>query len=91
MDGRQYHVVDSGAKLGAQGLTGGWYTRNGVNNAPFDVPFYILLNLAVGGAYPQVDPDVALSEMETGAKQMEVDFVRVCGKPLAQETTAASV
>lgn len=46
---------------------------NYTNPAPFDVPFYILLNLAVGGTY---DPE---ADVSTGVfpKSMEVDYVRV--------------
>lgn len=41
--------------------------------APYDVPFYILLNLAVGGTF---DPDADISNAEYPA-EMWVDFVRV--------------
>lgn len=44
--------------------------------APFDVPFYILLNLAVGGTF---DPEANVRNAEFPA-QMEVDFVRVYQK-----------
>lgn len=41
--------------------------------APFDQPFYILLNLAVGGHYDNyVEPDASFS-----SKSMYVDYVRV--------------
>lgn len=44
--------------------------------APFDVPFYILLNLAVGGNF---DPEADVS-MGDFPKEMEVDYVRVYQK-----------
>lgn len=44
--------------------------------APYDVPFYILLDLAVGGTY---DPEANVRNAEFPA-QMEVDFVRVYQK-----------
>lgn len=44
--------------------------------APYDVPFYILLNMAVGGTF---DPEANLDNAEFPA-QMEVDFVRVYHK-----------
>jgi beta-glucanase (GH16 family) len=38
----------------------GWYSKslNGGPNTPFDMPFYIILNLAIGGKYPG-DSDAA--------------------------------
>ncbi|MFC3301432.1 glycoside hydrolase family 16 protein [Parvularcula lutaonensis] len=57
-----------------------WYTDHpagaGNPNAPFDAPFYLIMNLAIGGNWPEsvndggVAPDVAPS-------QMLVDWVRV--------------
>ena len=44
--------------------------------APFDVPFYILLNLAVGGTFDP-EADVELADFPAS---MEVDFVRVYQK-----------
>lgn len=57
--------------------------------APFDVPFYILLNMAVGGTF---DPDADLEKAEFPAT-MEVDFVRVYEKqdgyaPVATDAAA---
>ena len=50
--------------------------------APFDVPFHILLNVAVGGTF---DPDANLNKAEFPA-QMEVDFVRVYQKENGYES-----
>jgi hypothetical protein len=64
LDGALFHAVTSDQ----------WYSTQGGGNdrAPFDVPFHILLNVAVGGNFPG-NP--------TGASQfpqtLEVDYVRV--------------
>lgn len=59
-----------------------WYSKGAANatdysgDAPYDVPFYILLNLAVGGTYDSV----ANLERAEFPAVMEVDFVRVYHK-----------
>lgn len=58
-----------------------WYSEDASGTAyekpaPFDVPFYIILNLAVGGTF---DPQADLDNAEFPA-EMEVDFVRVYHK-----------
>ncbi len=56
-----------------------WFCKSGgevkevSDSAPFDVPFNIILNIAVGGNF---DPDAKTSETEFPAT-MEVDYVRV--------------
>ncbi|GAB4822324.1 hypothetical protein N2152v2_009370 [Parachlorella kessleri] len=52
----------------------GWWTtaQNVGPNAPFDAPFYLIMDLAVGGLYPQ-DPDATTPASST----MVVDYVRV--------------
>ena len=51
-----------------------WYTLSSSDaSAPFDQPFYILLNLAVGGSY---DPQGSVPSNFTSAS-MYVDYVRV--------------
>lgn len=55
-----------------------WYSKNSKGEAfpegaPFDKPFYILLNMAVGGNF---DPQADVSKAEFPAR-MEVDYVRV--------------
>jgi len=44
----------------------GWYSKslNGGPNTPFDMPFYIILNLAIGGKYPG-DSDAATLSLNT--------------------------
>ena len=64
-----------------------WYTTApwGGTNAPFDQPFYILINLAVGGVLPDAEhgAPISLSELQgtlqQGPKTLQVDWVRVCG------------
>jgi hypothetical protein len=77
---QQYMQADSAAKLNSMGIPGGWYSKNGQGNAPFDAAFYLILNLAVGGKFTHADPAGALADLSLGAKSMEVDYVRVCGK-----------
>ncbi|MBN1782227.1 glycoside hydrolase family 16 protein [bacterium] len=52
-----------------------WYTAQGDFPAPFDQPFYMILNLAVGGNWPG-NPD-ATTEFP---QEMQVDYVRVFQK-----------
>ncbi|NNJ79355.1 MAG: glycoside hydrolase family 16 protein [Xanthomonadales bacterium] len=54
-----------------------WYSTSAPYPAPFDQPFYILLNVAVGGNFPGA-PDAGTEFPVT----MEVDYVRVySGEP----------
>ena len=62
IDGRQYHRLTA-----ADVPNGAWV---------FDHPFFLLLNVAVGGAWPG-DPDAST----TFPQQMIVDYVRVYGEP----------
>ena len=63
IDGTQY----------ASATQGEWYSSGAQNdaNAPFDQPFHIILNFAVGGRWPG-DTDGT-----NFPRQMEVDYVRV--------------
>lgn len=81
VDGREYHRVGSAARAGDG--ADGWFSAGAPGgDAPFDVPFYLILNLAVGGSYPQTEEAAALAGLDaSGAQRMEVDWVRVCGKP----------
>ena len=49
-----------------------WSSTGGAFPAPFDKPFYVLLNVAVGGNYP--GPPAASTVFPVS---MEVDYVRV--------------
>jgi beta-glucanase (GH16 family) len=71
----------------------GWYSQpldpsgNPVNltsGQPFDRDFHLLLNVAVGGAWPGNPDDTTELPVE-----MEVDFVRVWGCPATPETLEA--
>lgn len=64
LDGELFHSVDSSQ----------WYSTQGTGNerAPFDVPFHILLNVAVGGNFPG-NPNGGSVFPQT----LEVDYVRV--------------
>eukprot|EP00890_Picochlorum_soloecismus_P006051 jgi/Picsp_1/6447/NSC_03794-R1_glucan endo- -beta-d-glucosidase len=61
-----------------------WYTTApwGGSNAPFDQPFYILINLAVGGVFPDAEhgAPIPLSELQgilqQSPKTLQVDWVR---------------
>ncbi len=71
----------------------GWYShakdsagvkREVGGSAPFDQPFHLLLNLAVGGNWPG-SPDDSVEF----PKQMEVDFVRVFSCPDSPESLSS--
>lgn len=67
-----------------------WFSKGPANAedytwpAPYDVPFYILLNLAVGGTF---DSEANLDNAEFPA-EMYVDFVRVYHKEEGYDTSA---
>jgi hypothetical protein len=67
------------------GRNKGWYSAgtSGSPWAPFGTGdnFYLLLNMAVGGAYPGFpSADSIAQSMAEGPKQMVVDYVRVFGR-----------
>lgn len=57
-----------------------WFTGSslavGNPNAPFDRPFYIMANLAVGGKWPEESNDMGLDESAL-PNQLEIDWIRV--------------
>ncbi len=54
-----------------------WYTTSSDDpDAPFDQPFYLIVNLAIGGNWPESTALGGISN-EGFPKQMEVDWVRV--------------
>jgi beta-glucanase (GH16 family) len=55
-----------------------WFTsvEDAPLGAPFDQPFYIILNVAVGGNWPG-NPD----ESSVFPQEMRVDYVRVYERP----------
>ena len=52
-----------------------WYSENGPYPAPFDQPFHLIMNVAVGGNWPG-SPDAKTTFPQT----MEVDYVRIYEK-----------
>jgi len=80
VDDVQYNSVQS--SLGGSN-DGGWFSSKGTPpNAPFDVPFHIIINLAVGGSYGGIlpAPEVIAESMAQGPKTLIVDWVRVLGR-----------
>ncbi len=81
VDGKLYHRVSE------------WYTkREGFGEttypAPFDQPFYMILNLAVGGDWPgNPEPDAVFGENA----ELKVDFVRVFQKDSYDENVTMPV
>lgn len=69
-----YHRVD----------TSDWFTSStlaiGNDNAPFDQPFYLMLNFAVGGTFPE-NTNLRTFDPAAFPNQMLIDWVRVyaCG------------
>jgi len=54
-----------------------WSSSTGAYPAPFNQPFFILINLAVGGSYLGHPSDAAINAHTTFPGEMEVDYVRV--------------
>ena len=78
MDGQTTFTAHSRAAQGAgSGAGQGWFSSGpGAGpQAPFDQPFYIILNLAVGGQLPG-GPDPSTPFPAT----LAVDYVRVYGR-----------
>jgi beta-glucanase (GH16 family) len=64
--------------------TGGWFKPSGAENAtaPFDQPFYIIMNLAIGGPHtPYTGGQLA----EDGTYTMQVSHVQVFAVPSAEK------
>jgi beta-glucanase (GH16 family) len=90
LDGSQYHAAASAASA-----AGGWFTTAAGAGAaaPFDVPFHLIINLAVGGTLPSalyqqatgkaLDLGTVQAAVGAGGKELRVDYVRVCGKAAA--------
>jgi len=79
LDGMLYGAVAN------EGLNKGWYSAGASDSpwAPFGAGdnFYLLLNMAVGGAYPGFPSAESIAQsMAEGPKQMVVDYVRVFGR-----------
>ena len=62
-----------------------WFSKGAEDEnvyAPFDQPFHLIINLAVGGKWPEENNDVGFFSMDY-PKSVEVDFVRVYQCPVA--------
>nr|WP_240048978.1 glycoside hydrolase family 16 protein [Parerythrobacter lutipelagi] len=76
----------------ARKQAGDWWSGNAQHaKAPFDQPFYLILNLAIGGGLPEGRGLGGVSEAGF-PKRMEVDWVRVweCNPDLAAKRHCAS-
>ncbi|WP_379545796.1 glycoside hydrolase family 16 protein [Qipengyuania sp. DSG2-2] len=73
--GRMVWTVDG--RVFAEKRSEDWFTTaTDEANAPFDKPFHLILNLAIGGGLPEKRGLMGVSE-EGFPKRMEVDWVRV--------------
>ena len=62
-----------------------WFSKGAEDGnvyAPFDQPFHLIINLAVGGKWPEENNNVGFFSMDY-PKSVEVDFVRVYQCPVA--------
>lgn len=67
-----------------------WYTTSSsAPSAPFDKPFYILFNFAVGGSYDPAGTDAMLAANTFSSATMYVDYVRVFQKTNSKATIKA--
>jgi uncharacterized protein YjdB len=66
----------------------GWNPSNVTYPAPFDKPFYLLLNLAVGGNFATGNNETTFAK---GPREMQVDYVRVYDLALQGEPPANTV
>lgn len=82
LDGQQYLQASSS---NGTGTLPGWFTAGADPaknpHAPFDNPHHVLLNLAVGGVFPWVDPAAVARTLAAGPRATYVDYVRVHGRP----------
>ena len=68
-----------------------WSSSTGAFPAPFDEPFFIIMNLAVGGNYVG-NPSIPVINTSTFPAEMQVDYVRIYSRtaPLQISATATS-
>lgn len=73
--GRFTWTID-GVAFGTMVASEWWTQASSAPSAPFDRPFHLILNLAIGGNWPE---STALGGVSTASfpKQMEIDWVRV--------------
>jgi beta-glucanase (GH16 family) len=77
--GRFTWTID-GAPFGTMVASEWWTQASSAPNAPFDRPFHLILNLAIGGNWPESTSLGGVSDADF-PKRMEIDWVRVwqCG------------
>lgn len=78
VDGRLYQTAQSKAAA-----PDGWWSGGGgvTATSPFDVPFYLIINLAVGGTLTgSPSPDAISASLAEGRRRLVVDYVRVLGR-----------
>ena len=78
-EGRFTWTID-GEAFGTQVASDWWTAASETGTAPFDREFYLILNLAIGGNWPESTALGGVSS-ENFPKRMEIDWVRVwqCG------------
>jgi beta-glucanase (GH16 family) len=67
-----------------------WSDSAGPYPTPFNQPFFILMNIAVGGQYLGYPPTSSINSQSTFPGQMLVDYVRLYNLTAPLEVTAAS-
>ena len=78
VDGRLSHTARSKTVAPNGWWSGGHGARS---SSPFDRPFYLIINLAVGGLpLGSPSPDAVAAVMARGKRRLVVDFVRVLGR-----------
>ncbi len=70
LDGKPYGTINS---RGWSPLIGG---LDGKREAPFDQPFHLILNLAVGGTWPEAENEKGVA-LDIFPAEMQVDWIRV--------------
>ena len=70
LDGRQYWEVHQD-----QWETAAWHSRTNTI-APFDKPFYLMADLAIGGKFSEINNDKGISSTVTPA-ELTLDWVRI--------------
>lgn len=79
VDGQLYHTIDNFSNPNAAGHPG-----------PFNIPFYLRLNMAIGGTYLDAPHNDAHNNINSFPATMEVDYVRVYQKSNHTNTAPAN-
>lgn len=81
LDQDKYPDVDPYFSMGISDMNGDWAVGN-----YFHKPCFVLLNLAVGGNFPQIWDINEVTALANGPAYMYVDYVKVYQKGMADET-----